>query len=258
MTTLDQRNSAESMVRVQRNADHWLITLNRPRQLNAINLEMTDGLHGACAAIERDPRPVLILGEAGNFAAGADIPELARRDAVDAFRAANATVFRRILQLKSPTIALVDGYAFGGGAELAYACDFRIGTTRCTFANPEARLGIIAGAGACQRLPEIVGEGYAKEMLFTGRVVDAQEAWRIGLVTRLVEPAELLTAGQELVAQLNESDRYALAATKAVLGTYQGPGGDAEALAQAFLFGAEQRGARMRKFLDERDTDEQR
>lgn len=249
MTVMCRSEDSESTVNVTCRDDNWTIVLNRPRQLNAINLEMTETLHDACALIERDPRPVLIIGAEGNFAAGADIRELAQRDTVDALREANATVFRRIQRLKVPTVALVDGYAFGGGAELAYVCDLRIGTTRCSFASPEVRLGIIAGAGACQRLPEIVGEGHAKEILLTGRTVHADEAYRIGLITRLVEPGALVEAGQQAIAEFQRADRFALAATKAVMSSYRPAGGEPEILAQAFLFGAGQRDARMGRFL---------
>src|SRR5690554_3531414 len=91
--------------------EHWMVRLNRPQQLNAINLEMTSDLHRACDEIEKRPKPVIFIGEDGNFAAGADVSELIERDAVDAFREVNSAVFRRILRVKSPTIALVDGYA---------------------------------------------------------------------------------------------------------------------------------------------------
>src|SRR5690606_8184049 len=136
--------------------------------------------HDVCALAEREPRVLVLFGhstpERGVFAAGADIAQLAQRRRADALRGINSGLFRRIAQLPMPAVAAVDGVALGGGAELAYAADFRIATPRARFGNPEPGLGIAAAAGAAWRLAELVGEPVAKEVLLAGRVLTAEEA----------------------------------------------------------------------------------
>lgn len=134
-------------------ADRLVVTLDRPERRNAIDQRMVDDLHTVCERLEREPRLLILTGTDGVFASGADIAELRERTADDARRSINATVFTRIAELPMPVIAALDGYALGGGAELAYAADFRIGTARLRIGNPETSLGIIAAAGALWRLP---------------------------------------------------------------------------------------------------------
>ena len=163
---------------LERRDDRVVATLNRPEKRNAIDQGMIDELHALCEELERDPRVLILIGAGGVFASGADIGQLRDRTAEDARRGINSTAFRRIRSLPMPVIAAVDGYALGGGAELAYAADIRIATPRVKFGNPETGLGIIAAAGATWRLPEIVGHARASELLLTGRIIDADEACR--------------------------------------------------------------------------------
>ena len=159
------------------------ITLDRPAERNAIDARMVAELHAVCEELERHPRPAIITGGAdGVFAGGADIAELRERGRDDALAGINLRLFDRLRGLPMPTIAAVDGYALGGGAELAYACDLRIGTPRTAFGQPEPRLGIIAGAGATYRLVRLVGESVAKQVLLAGVQISSQRALELGLV----------------------------------------------------------------------------
>ena len=154
---------AASPLRVERASDRVIATLDRPATRNAIDQELVDALHSLCAELEAEPRVLIITGAGGVFASGADIGQLRERRAADARRGINTTVFRRVRTLPMPVIAAIDGWALGGGAELAYAADIRIATPAAKLGNPETGLGIIAAAGATWRLPEIVGHARASE-----------------------------------------------------------------------------------------------
>ena len=168
---------------IERRPDRIVAALHRPDKRNAIDQAMIDALHELCAELESTPRTLILTGTGGTFAAGADIAQLRDRRAEDALRGINATAFIRISELPMPVIAAIDGYALGGGAELAYAADIRIGSSDLKIGNPETGLGIIAAAGATWRLREIVGDARASELLLTGRILDADEALAAGLVS---------------------------------------------------------------------------
>ena len=172
-------------VLVERLPDRVVATLNRPDKRNAIDQATIDALHVLCAELEAEPRTLILTGSGGVFASGADIAQLRERRAADARKGINATAFIRINELPMPVIAAIDGYALGGGAELAYAADLRIGTPTLKIGNPETGLGIMAAAGATWRLREIVGEARASELLLTGRILDADEALAWGIVSSL-------------------------------------------------------------------------
>jgi enoyl-CoA hydratase len=169
------------------------LTLDRPAERNAIDARMVAELHAVCEQLERHPRVAIISGGTdGVFAGGADIAELCERGRDDGLAGINLRLFDRLRGLPMPTIAAVDGYALGGGAELAYACDMRIATPRTAFGQPEPRLGIIAGAGATHRLVRLVGESVAKQVLLAGVQISSQRALELGLVHSVVAPARLL------------------------------------------------------------------
>jgi enoyl-CoA hydratase/carnithine racemase len=182
------------------------LTLNRPRQLNALNEELLKQLEAHLDALAARPevRVVLLRGEGKAFAAGADIAAMQSLSpaAAEAFARLGQRVFGKLEQLPQPTIALVHGYALGGGMELAMACDVRIAASGTKFGQPEVTLGIIPGFGGSQRLPRIVGQGRAMWWLLSGEWLDAEEALRIGLVTEVVESDELLAAGERAAARL--------------------------------------------------------
>jgi enoyl-CoA hydratase len=238
---------------VTRTADRVVATLNRPHKRNAIDQATIDALHALCAELEETPRTLILTGADGVFAAGADIAELRDRRADDARRGINAHAFVRVAELPMPVIAAIDGYALGGGAELAYAADIRLATPTLKIGNPETGLGILAAAGASWRLKEIVGDARAIELLLTGRTVHAEEALRIGLVSSLHEPADLLAAAHAVADRIARNDPAATIATKRVFRAPrdQHPAVDLEE--QAALFESPEKHRRMTAFLERRD-----
>lgn len=237
---------------VTESADRVVATLNRPERRNAIDHRMVDELHALCETLERDPRILILTGSEGVFASGADIAELLERTAADARRGINATVFTRIAELPMPVIAALDGYTLGGGAELAYAADFRLGTPRLRIGNPETSLGIIAAAGALWRLPQLVGEPLAAEMTMAGRVLTGEEALAAGLVTDLFEPDALLPGAHALADRIAANDPLATQYTKRVLRAPASEHPRAEREAQAVLFESPEKRRRMTEFLQRR------
>lgn len=240
-------------LRVEERPDRLVVTLNRPERRNAIDAEMVADLHEICARLEREPRLLLLTGGAdGVFAGGADIAQLRERGKHDALAAINQGLFARIRALPLPTLAAVDGPALGGGAELAYSCDLRICTDRAFFGQPEVRLGIIAGAGATYRLPRLVGEGLAKELLFTGRRMGSEEALAVRLVNRVVPPEQLLDAGHEVLDEIAKGSMLALRLTKLTVDAPEGAHPQVELASQALLFEDEEKRQRMTDFLERR------
>lgn len=188
--------------------DHiGILTINRPDRLNAISNELTEELKQFLDEIEQDENlRVLVLTGAGEkaFVAGADIKELKDRDALIGREVSRTRqhLFSRIENLPVPVIAAVNGYALGGGLELALACSIRICSENAQFGAPEVKLGIIPGDGGTQRLPRLVGLGLAMEMILTGDFIDAQEAYRIGLVNKVVPLEELMNSVMELAKKI--------------------------------------------------------
>jgi len=236
------------------NDDRVVVQLARPESRNAIDQQMVDELHEVCHSLEQDPRVMLLIGAGGTFAAGADIGQLRERRRTDALRGINSGVFTRIQRLPMPTIALLDGFALGGGAELAYACDFRLGTARTKIGNPEPGLGIMAAAGATWRLRELVGEPLAKEILFAGRTLSAQEAHGVHLLSEIVEPDDLLSAGHRLADRIVAQGALAIRLTKSTFHAPRDAHPLVDDLAQAILFETEAKERRMTAFLERKKT----
>jgi enoyl-CoA hydratase len=235
------------------------VELDRPDVRNAINQQMVDELHDVCADLERDPRILIISGAqspSGDsvFASGADIAELRERRRADALAGINSGLFQRISRLPMPVIAAIDGFALGGGAELAYAADFRIATARARIGNPETGLGILAAAGASWRLVELVGEPVAKEMLLTGKILDGAEALALRLVTELHEPDHLIQAAFALADRIAAQDPLAVRLTKSVLSAPRSAHPAIDDLAQGILFESEAKFERMQAFLDRKKS----
>ena len=235
---------------IEEHDDRIVATLDRPEKRNAIDQATVDALHGLCAMLEEAPRTLILAGSGGVFAAGADIAQLRDRTAADARRGINATVFIRIHELPMPAVAAIDGYALGGGAELAYAADIRIATPSLRIGNPETGLGIIAAAGATWRLPEIVGEARASELLLTGRALDAEEALRWGLVSSVHPADELLAAAHGIVDRIAANDPLATRFTKRALRTPRAQHPAIELELQAELFDSPEKHRRMTAFLE--------
>ncbi len=172
-----------------------LVTINRADKHNAISLATLDDLHSAvdAAASDDDVRVIAITGAGGkSFASGSDLSEVLKRDFKKALEPIVQGLADKLERLPKPTIAAIDGICMGGGLEVALGCDLRVATPKSRFATPEGKLGIIPGGGATARLPRLVGRGWGMEMLLMGEPISAERALQIGLVTRVVEPDELL------------------------------------------------------------------
>jgi enoyl-CoA hydratase len=237
---------------VEESDDRLVVRLSRPEVRNAIDQQMVDELHKVCAQVEVQPKIVLLIGEGGTFAAGADIAQLKQRGREDALRGINSSVFDRVRRLPMPVIGLLDGHALGGGAELAYACDFRIGTPRVKIGNPEPGLGIIAAAGATWRLAELVGEPTAVEILLAGRVLGAEDALALRLLSEVVDAEKLLAAGHRLADRIARQAPLAVRLTKASFRAPRAAHPFVDDLAQAVLFETQEKETRMTAFLTQR------
>lgn len=239
-----------SSLRLTDNPDRLVVELHRPEVRNAIDRRMVDDLHAVCDSLEREPRTLILTGAEGVFASGADIAELRERRRDDALAGINSTLFARIAELPMPVIAALDGYALGGGAELAFAADFRLATPRLKIGNPETGLGILPAAGATWRLKELVGEPLALEILLAGRILSAEEALAARLVTAIHAPEDLLQAAHELADRIGRQDPLAVRITKSVFHAPRDAHPVIDQLAQAVLFESEAKFERMQRFLD--------
>lgn len=192
------------------------ITVNRPDKLNALNATVIAELGKAIVEADRDPavRGVILTGAGPKaFVAGADIAELADQGPLEAKRRSltGQAVFRGFEALRKPVVAAVNGFCLGGGCELAMACHLRIASESAKFGQPEVKLGISPGYGGTVRLARLVGRGRATELLLTGEIIDAQEAWRIGLVNRVVPATHLLDETVKLLTTILGNGPLALA-----------------------------------------------
>jgi enoyl-CoA hydratase len=183
------------------------ITFNRPNVLNALNFKTVDELSHCLENARRDDAVrVVILTGAGEkaFVAGADINELARQTALDGKETAlrGQSVFRQLETLGKPSIAAINGFALGGGCELALACTMRVASRSARMGQPEVKLGILPGYGASQRLARLCGKGIASELILTGDMITAEEALRIGLVNRVTEAADLLATAESIARKI--------------------------------------------------------
>ena len=235
------------------------VTFNRPEKRNAMDATMVNELHDLLDGFvaDGDVQACIFTGAGGKaFVAGADIAQMRERTSEDALRVINAGLFNKIEALPFPTIAAVQGYALGGGCELAMACDLRVAGEGAKFGQPEVALGIIPAAGGTQRLPRLVGLGVAKDLVLTGRIIDAQEAHRIGLCNRVVPDGEVLDAARELAGSILQQGALAVRLAKQALNASSRAGQDVglllEQISQAVLFDSEDKRRRMTDFLDKR------
>jgi enoyl-CoA hydratase len=194
-----------------------VVTLNRP-PMNALSTEMLKEIKRAFHELKanKEAKVVVVTGEGKAFVAGADIAEMKDMDALQGreYGALGQNVFAHIEKLPQPVIAAVNGFALGGGCELAMACDLRIASEKAKFGQPEVNLGVTPGFGGTQRLPRLVGRGKAKELVFTGDMIDAAEAHRIGLVNRVVKPEELMAEAMKLAELIASRGQIAVRLAK--------------------------------------------
>ena len=239
----------------------WL-TINRPKQRNALNQQTLQEIERAFDWAEgTDEVKVIIIKGAGekSFAAGADIKQLHDRKMLEALIPGMQGLYKKIEQSGKVTIAAVQGYALGGGCELALACDIRVASKKAKFGLPELNLGIIPGAGGTQRLSRIIGKGRAMDMILTGKIIDSEEAERIGLVTYLTDESELLQQAEEVASQILKKGPVAIKLAKLVV--HKGFDIDMETalmiekLSQAIAFGTEDKKEGTLAFLEKRPAE---
>lgn len=237
-----------------------LVTINRPDKLNALNIKTREELANALDELRADADiRVVVLTGAGEkaFVAGADINEFAGRTAVQQRAVMKArNIFVTAEDFPKPLIAMINGFCLGGGCELALSCDIRIASEKARFGQPEINLGIIPGGGGTQRLTRLVGEGKSMQMILSGEMIDAQEAFRLGLVNEVHPVADLEAKTMELANKIAEKSPVALAmaktAVKAAARTTLRAGLDQEIDLFALCFSSEDKEEGVRAFLEKR------
>mgnify|MGYP002713132938 CR=1 FL=1 len=234
-----------------------VLTVNRPDKRNALNLALVRRLSERLDELQADPglRAVILCGAGDKaFVAGADIAELKERDAEESLAGINSGLFRKIEEFPWPVVAAIHGWTLGGGMELAMACDIRIAAPSARFGQPELNLGILPAAGGMHRLPALVGMGVAKDIVLTGRILDADEALMFGLVSRIVPEDELMTQAIEVARSIAGMGRLSSKLAKGVMNSLFRVRPDVAALlegsAQAVLFETREKHERMQAFLD--------
>lgn len=231
-------------------------TFNRPEVRNALSLEMVNEIHSLLNfLLTVDDASVLIFTGNGNtFVSGADIDEMVSRKRIDALRKINNGLFQAIEDFPLPTIASIEGYALGGGCELAAACDLRVAASDAKLGQPEVKLGIIPGAGATYRLPKLIGIARTKDLIYTGRIVDADEALEMGLVNRVADTP--LDTARELATQIVRNSapavQFAKMAINASAEMSTAAGISLETAIQSVLYEDDEKYRRMQAFLDRR------
>lgn len=201
-----------------------VVTINRPKSLNALNSETLAELDTCFAEIEarKDIKVVILTGSgAKSFVAGADISEMVNATAAEgrAMGLLAYKAFGRLENMPQVTIAAVNGFALGGGCEISMSCDIRVASENAKFGQPETGLGILPGFGGTQRLPRLVGKGRAKELIFTCDMIDAQEAYRIGLANKVVPQEELLDYCKKMAAKIISKGSFAVSLAKSAINT---------------------------------------
>jgi enoyl-CoA hydratase len=236
-----------------------IVTVNRPESRNVMNREAWLEIEDAIEQSDKDEEiHVLVITGAGDkaFIGGADIRDLRERSMLETLGHGNQSILIRLASMEKITIAAINGYAIGGGCELAMACDIRIAEENAVIGQPELNLGILPGAGGTQRLTRLVGAAKAKELILTGDLIDAWEAQRIGLINKVVPKGKALSAAKEMAAKMRKKGPLAVRLTKAAIDV----GGDSsltaglfiEKLAQAVLFTTEDHLEGLTAFLEKR------
>ena len=245
-----------------------LVTINRPNKLNALNSDVTSSIKNMVAWVEQTDlvRCVVVTGaqplpppegkraKTNAFVAGADITEFVGKGAEEIKEIFTDNAIEAIWDLSKPTISMVDGFALGGGCEVACACDIRIASTRAIFGTPEIKLGLIPGYGGTQRLVHLVGYGKAMEMMMTGNNFDAEEAYRLGIVNQLYSPEELESKTMEMAQNIASKSMHTLRIAKSTIraaldnGITKGVEIEAEVFAE--LFNSEDQKIGVQAFID--------
>ncbi|SEQ97459.1 enoyl-CoA hydratase/isomerase family protein [Piscibacillus halophilus] len=249
-------------IEVENNQGLFWLTLNRPDVRNALDATMLQEIDQAVTEAEEDENvKVIIFRGAGgkSFAAGADIKQLKEREPLEALVPGMQGLYKKIEDCSKATIAVVEGYALGGGCELALACDIRVATDNAKLGLPELNLGIIPGAGGTQRLSRIVGKGHALDMILTGKIVKGDDAYRMGLVQYYVTQEELDEQIDSITEKIVQKGPVAIKLAKHAVHHGYDLSGEAamwiEKLSQAVVFGTEDKQEGTSAFLEKRKPD---
>jgi enoyl-CoA hydratase len=246
-------------IRVERDDSVAILTIDRTPVRNALNLETVQECHRALTELAADESVgALILTGAGEtaFVSGADINDIRARGRDDGLAAINSSLFAAVERFPRPTIAAINGFALGGGCELALACDIRVAADTAKFGQPELGLGIIPAAGATQRLPRVVGLGWAKHLVLTGEIIDAKQALEIGLVTVITPAGQLQVRARELAKRIVRQGPLAARLAKLSLNASSRVDLDSglliETLAQAICYSSADKAEGAAAFLEKR------
>jgi enoyl-CoA hydratase len=246
-------------IRVELTEHIATLTIDRPAVKNALDRETADECHAALQTLEANADAgVLIVTGTGesSFVSGADINDIRGRTRADGLAAISSSLCARIERFPRPTIAAINGYALGGGCELALACDLRVAADTAKFGQPELGLGIIPAAGGTQRLPRVVGLGWAKHLILTGEIIDAKQALDIGLVTAVMPASQLQVRARELAKRILRQGPLAARLAKLALNASSRVDLDSglliETLAQAICYGSEDKQEGTTAFLEKR------
>ena len=247
------------MIRVDVSESIGTLTIDRPDVKNALNLETVNEVRAALTAlaVNHDVGVLIITGGGESaFVSGADINDIRARGRDEGLAAINSSLFAEIERFPRPTIAAINGYALGGGCELALACDIRIASDTAKFGQPELGLGIIPGAGGTQRLPRLIGMGRAKYLILTGDIIDAKQALEIGLVSAVTPPGQLQIRARELAKKILRQGPLAARLAKVALNASARVDLDSglliETLAQALCYSSDDKREGTTAFLEKR------
>lgn len=250
---------AESVL-ITREGHIGIITINRPEVRNALDAPTWAAMRAAFHGLDADDSVscIIVTGAGAKaFVSGADLNLLKHRSAPETLKGLNSQILSEVSAVSKPTIAAINGYALGGGLELAMACDIRICSKTAKLGQTELNVGILPGAGGTQRLTRLVGIAKAKEMVFTGMILTAQEAYDLGIVNHLAEPEELMDAAMAMAEKIVKKSPYILKMAKLVINA--GADGDLntaltiERLGQTAVFGSEDHLEGINAFLEKRD-----
>lgn len=226
---------------IQDNGAVRVIKINNPEALNALNTAILKELDAAFTEVAEDNGilAVVLTGEGRAFVAGADISEMKSKNAIEGeiFGKLGASVFRKIELLPKPVIAAVNGFALGGGCELAMSCDIRLASAKAKFGQPEVGLGITPGFSGTQRMPRLIGMGKAKELIYTADIIDAAEAYRIGLVNHVYEPKALMEEAMKMAEKIASKAPIAVKNSKEAINRGIQTDMDSAVAIEAYLFG---------------------
>ncbi len=238
-----------------------LIRVNRPEKLNSLNLDVLDEFISILDNLERDSSKVIIVTGAGQkaFSAGADIEYMSKIDSAEAEKYAlrGHELFNKIEKIEKPFIAAINGYALGGGCELSLACDIRFASPNAYLGQPEVTIGICPGWGGTQRLLRIIGPARAKDLIFTGRKISAEEAFTMGLINKIIPLENLISESKEYARSIAKNSSFAVGKSKVLVNRGLDADLDAglklEIYAWSLCFSSKEREERMRQFVEKKN-----